>query len=101
MDERLPRLQAKGESLLFGKTMENVCNHVKRSFVTKEERLNKLVNPSYVRHKTINENLHVLQTVNDRVLLIEPVYNSKAILEDTHVRLALYLYNEEVYPKGM
>lgn len=62
--------------------MEIVGMRVKVSLITTEEMLNKLVSSlSYVRHKTVTENLHIVQRVHQKRLLNKPVYSSMAILE--------------------
>lgn len=59
-----------------------MCKRVKVSLITTEKKLNKLVSkPLYVRHKTVNESLYVVQRINDRILLNKPLYSGMTILE--------------------
>ena len=67
---------------VFGKTMENVCNHRNIKLVTTYEKFNKYASePHLMNVKCFSENLLAVEMRKTEVFMNKPVYLGQAILD--------------------
>ena len=67
---------------VFGKTMENVCNHRNIKLVTTYEKFNKYASePHLMNVKCFSENLLAVEMRETEVFMNKPVYLGQAILD--------------------
>jgi hypothetical protein len=81
---------------VFGKTMENVRNHVDISIITEESQfLKQVCKPQYENHKIYSENMVALKQKKREVKLYKPIYIGGAILDLS--KLHMYKFHYDYY----
>ena len=79
---------------LFGKTMENLRNHVNVELLTQQERLHKvIVKPNFTSFRIFDENLAVVQVIKPTLTLNCPIYAGMAILDLSKTLMYDFHYN--------
>ena len=82
---------------VFGKTMENLRNHVDIKIVRSNEtdKIRKLVaSPLYSRHVMFSNDLFGIDMRKSRLLLNKPVYTGMTILDNSKILMYDFFYNE-------
>jgi hypothetical protein len=83
----------------FGKTMENVRNHVDISFFSDEDKfLKQVVKPQYESHKIYGEHLIAIKQVKRCVKLNKPIYVGAAVLDLSKLHMYKFHY-DYIIPK--
>ena len=84
---------------VYGKTLENVRNHIDFELVNTPERFQKLVNkPSYKHRHIINESLVGVEKEKATVELDKPIYMGLSILDYSKIHMYSFYY-DVVKPK--
>ena len=79
---------------VFGKTMENVRNHINFELITSAQRFEKVVNEPYVKHShIINENLVGVEKTRPETKLKKPIYVGMSILELSKLHMYNFYYD--------
>ena len=79
---------------VFGKTMENVRNHMDFELVDSSSRLEKCINnPTYKSRHIINENLIGVEKLKRCVNLNKPIYVGMAILDLSKLHMYKFYYD--------
>ena len=78
----------------FGKTMENVREHINFELVDTPERFQKVVNsPTYKHRHIINENLVGVEKLKETVKLNKPIYVGMSILDLSKLHMYSFYYD--------
>ena len=78
----------------FGKTMENVREHINFELVDTPERCQKVVNaPTYKHRHIINENLVGVEKLKETVKLNKPIYIGMSILDLSKLHMYSFYYD--------
>ena len=84
---------------VFGKTMENVRNHIDIKLVTSDKRRKRLVSePNYHSHKNFSKHLMAIEMKKARVKKTKPLYLGMSIL-DISKRLIYEFWYDYIKPK--
>ena len=79
---------------VYGKTMENVRNHIDFELVATQERLQKCVNnPNYKNRHIINENLVGVEKTKTKLKLDKPIYLGMSILDLSKHHMYSFYYD--------
>ena len=79
---------------VYGKTLENVRNHIDFELVNTPERFQKLVNkPSYKHRHIINESLVGVEKEKATVELDKPIYMGLSILDYSKIHMYSFYYD--------
>ena len=79
---------------VFGKTMENLRNHVNVELVTHQERLRKVIaKPNFTSFRIFDENLAAVQVTKPTLTLNRPIYAGMAILDLSKTLMYDFHYN--------
>ena len=79
---------------VYGKTMENVRNHIDFELVNNPVRFQKLVNtPTYKHRHIINENLVGVEKEKHTVELNKPIYMGMSILDYSKIHMYSFYYD--------
>ena len=79
---------------VFGKTMENVCNHRNIKLVTTYEKFNKYASePHLMNVKCFSENLLAVEMRETEVFMNKPVYLGQAILDISKTLMYEFYYD--------
>ncbi len=79
---------------VYGKTMENVREHVDFELVDNIERLEKCLNSPTMKHRhPINDNLIGIEKIKSVVKLNKPIYVGMAILDLSKLHMYKFYYN--------
>ena len=79
---------------VFGKTMENVRNHINFELITSPQRFEKVVNEPYFKHShIINENLVGVEKTRPITKLNKPIYVGMSILELSKLHMYNFYYD--------
>ena len=78
----------------YGKTMENVREHINFELVDTQERYAKCVNnPTFKHRHIINENLVGVEKLKEKVKLNKPIYVGMSILDYSKVHMYSFYYD--------
>ena len=79
---------------VYGKTMENVREHINFELVDTPERFQKVVNdPCYKYRHIINENLVGVEKIKDTIKLNKPIYVGVSILDLSKLHMYKFYYD--------
>ena len=79
---------------VYGKTMENVREHINFELVDTPERFQKVVNaPTYKHRHIINENLVGVEKLKETVKLNKPIYVGMSILDLSKLHMYSFYYD--------
>ena len=79
---------------VYGKTMENVRNHMDFELVHKQERIQKCINnPNYKSRHIINENLVGVEKIKTSITLDKPIYLGMSILDLSKHHMYSFYYD--------
>ena len=79
---------------VYGKTMENVRNHINFELVDTPERYQKCVNnPTFKHRHIINENLVGVEKLKETVKLNKPIYVGMSILDLSKLHMYSFYYD--------
>ena len=79
---------------VYGKTMENVRNHIDFELVSTQERIQKCINnPNYKGCHIINEELAGVEKVKTKLKLDKPIYLGMSILDLSKVHMYSFYYD--------
>ena len=82
------------DNAVYGKTLENVRNHIDFELVNTPERFQKLVNePSYKHRHIINESLVGVEKEKATVELDKPIYMGLSILDYSKIHMYSFYYD--------
>jgi len=82
---------------VFGKTMENLRNHVDVKIVQswKTDKIRKLVDsPSYASHEIFGNHMGGIHMYKTRLYLDKPIYTGMTILENSKILMYDFFYNQ-------
>ena len=81
-------------SAVYGKTMENVRNHIDFELVASQDRMAKCVNnPNYKNSHIINENLVGVEKTKTKLKLDKPIYLGMTILDLSKQHMYSFYYD--------
>ena len=81
-------------NVVFGKTMENVRNHIDIKLATTDKRRNHLVSePNYHATKYISKNLLTIEMKKTKIEMTKPVYLDMSILHISKTLMHEYCYD--------
>ena len=79
---------------VYGKTMENVRNHIDFELVSTQERMQKCINnPNYKNCHVINEELVGVEKIKTVLKLNKPIYLGVSILDLSKVHMYSFYYD--------
>ena len=79
---------------VYGKTMENVRNHIDFELVSTQERMQKCINsPNYKNSHIINDELVGVAKIKSELLLNKPIYLGMSILDLSKVHMYSFYYD--------
>jgi len=79
---------------VYGKTMENVRNHIDFELVSTQERIQKCINnPNYKGCHIINEELAGVENIKMKLKLDKPIYLGMSILDLSKVHMYSFYYD--------
>ena len=79
---------------VYGKTMENVRNHMDFELVHKQERIQKCINnPNYKARHIINDNLVGVEKIKTKLVLDKPIYLGMSILDLSKHHMYSFYYD--------
>ena len=79
---------------VYGKTMENVRNHIDFELVASQERMSKCVNnPNYKNSHIISENLVGVEKIKTKLKLNKPIYLGMSILDLSKIHMYSFYYD--------
>ena len=79
---------------VYGKTMENVRNHIDFELVSTQERMQKCINsPTYKNSHIINDELVGVAKIKSELLLNKPIYLGMSILDLSKVHMYSFFYD--------
>ena len=79
---------------VYGKTMENVRNHIDFELVSTQERMQKCINnPTYNNSHIINDELVGVAKIKNELLLNKPIYVGMSILDLSKVHMYSFFYD--------
>ena len=79
---------------VYGKTMENVRNHIDFELVSTQERMQKCINsPTYKNSHIINDELVGVAKIKNELLLNKPIYVGMSILDLSKVHMYSFFYD--------
>lgn len=79
---------------VYGKTMENVRNHIDAKLCTTEKQLKKKIsNPRFKDRKIFDENMAIVEFHKKEVKLNKPIYVGFSVLELSKVKMMDFHYN--------